>query len=79
MVKIKGMLKDRPIFTLIGLGEILSYVSPKTVEVYILQQHKFEKYWLFQLARGTKLKVTNFLKKRDFIMNGLKTHLDLLI
>ena len=54
-------------------GASLSYVLPRIVELYILQQNKFEKSWLVQLAIGTKRKVTSFVKKCDFIMNGLKT------
>ena len=58
-------------------GAILSYISPRIVELYRLQQDKFEKSLLVQLAIGTKYKVTSFVKKCYFIMNGFKTHVDL--
>ena len=66
------MLKDKPISILIDPGACLSYV-----ELYRLQQDKFENSWSAQLATSTKSKVTSFMKKCDFIMNGLKTHADL--
>ena len=77
MVKIEGMLKDKPISILIDPGASLSYVSPRIVETYKLQQDKFEKYWLVQLSTDTKRKVTSFMKNSDFMMNGLKTHVSL--
>ena len=77
MVEIEGMLKDKPISILIDLGASLSYISPRIVESYKLQQNKFEKSWLVQLATCMKRKVTNFLKKCDFDMNGFKMKDDL--
>ena len=77
IAEIKGMLKDKPISILIDLGTSLSYVLPRIVELYKLQEDKFENSWLVQLVTGIKRKVTSFVKKCDFIMNGLKTHVDL--
>ena len=71
------MLKDKPVSILIYPGASLSYVSPRIVELYKLHQDKFEMSLLVQLATGTKWKVTIFLKKCDFIINGLKRHVDL--
>ena len=54
MVEIQGMLKDNLIPILIDPGANLSYVSPSIVELCKLQQNRFEKSWLIQLATGTK-------------------------
>ena len=77
MVEIEGMLNDKPISILIYPSASLSYISPRIVQLYRLQQDKFEKSLLVQLAIGTKYKVTSFVKKCYFIMNGFKTHVDL--
>ena len=77
MVEIEGMLKYKPISILIDPSASLSYVSLRIVQLYNLQQDTFEKSWLVQLSTGTRRKVTSFVKKCDFIMNGLKTHVDL--
>ena len=77
MVEIKVMLKDKPISILIDPGASLSYVLMRIIELYKLQQDKFEKYWLVQLATGTKRKVTSFMKKYDFILSELRTHANL--
>ena len=72
MVKIEGMLKDKAISILIDPSASLSYVPSMIVELYMLQQDTFGKFWLVQLATHTKQKVTSFVKNCDFIMNGLK-------
>ena len=74
MIEIEGMLKDKPISILIDPSASLSYISPRISDLYMLQQDKFEKSWLVQLATDTKRKVTSFVKNYDFIMNGFKTH-----
>ena len=77
MVEIEGMLKDKLISILIDLGSILSYVLPRNVELCKLQQNKFENSWLVQLATGTNWKVTSFVNKCEFNINGFKMQDDL--
>ena len=77
MVGIDGMIKSQPISILIDLGASLSYVSPRIVEMYHLSQEKFEKAWLVKLAKGTKWKVTSYVKSCEITMNELNTHVDL--
>ena len=77
MVEIEGMIKDKPISILIDPGASLSYVSPRIEELCKLQQDKFEKSWLVQLAIGTKRKVTSYMKNYEIMMNELNTHDDL--
>ena len=43
MVEIEGILKDKPISILIDPGASLSFISPRIVDLYRLQQDKFEK------------------------------------
>jgi len=73
MVEIEGTLKDKPISILIDPSASLSYVTPIIVELCKLQQSKFKKSWLVQLATSTKRKVTSFIKDCEFDMNGLTT------
>ena len=77
MVNNEGMIKAEPISIIIDLGAILSYVSPRIVEFCKLSKGTIEKYWLVQLAMGTKHKVTNYLKNYEIMMNKLNTHADL--
>ena len=74
MAEIKDIIKDKPISILIDPGASLSYVSPRIEELCKLQQDKFEKSWLVQLAIGTKRKVTSYMKKYEIMMNELNTH-----
>ena len=45
MVEIEGMIENKTISILIDPAASLSYVSPRIVELYKLQQDKFEKLW----------------------------------
>ena len=77
MVEIEVMMKNQPISILIDPNASLSYGSPRIVELCKLQQDKFEKSWLVQLAIGTKWKVTSYVKNYEIRMNELNTHADL--
>ena len=46
MVKIEGMINNQPIYVLIDLGAILSYISPRIVYLCKLVFEKFDKSWL---------------------------------
>ena len=54
MVEIEGTIKYQPISILIYPSAILSFVSARIVELCKLQQDKFEKSWVVQLATCTK-------------------------
>ena len=71
------MLKDKPIFILVDPSASQSYIAPRIVELCELQQNKFENSWLVQLAIGTNRKVTSFVNKCEFNMNGFKMQDDL--
>ena len=77
LVMIKGMINNQPISILIDLGEIMSYISPKIVELCKLVPENFDKSWMVQLATGTKRKVTSFVKNCELLMNNFITHVDL--
>jgi hypothetical protein len=47
------------------------------VEILHLSRRKHEKYWLVQLATGTKRKVTGLVKSCSIDMNGLSTKVEL--
>jgi hypothetical protein len=50
IVEVEGMLNSQPIYILIDPCAIISFVSPKIVEMCKLWKEKFEKAWLVQLA-----------------------------
>ena len=54
MVGIEGMINNQSISVLIDPGAILSYVSPRIVDLCKLVLEHFDKCWLVQLATGTK-------------------------
>ena len=72
MVEVEGMLNHKPIYILIDLGVILSYVSLSSVEKSKLPVEKFAKSWLVQLATGAKRKVIDFVKDCTLMMNQFK-------
>ena len=73
MVEVQGMMQNHSFSILIDPGSSLSYVSPRIVEKCILSLKKFEKYWLVQLATGTKRKVVNYVENCDWFMSQFKT------
>ena len=52
MVEVEGKLNQTPISILIDPGDILSYISPDSVEKCNLSIENFANSWLFQLATG---------------------------
>ena len=76
MVEIEGMINNQPISIWIDLGAILSYISPRIVDLCNLVPEKFDKSWLVQLAIGTKHKVTSLVRNCKFMMNDFLTHVN---
>ena len=68
MVEVQGMIQNHSVSILIDPCASLSYISPSIVEKCILSLKKFEKYWLVQLATGTKRKVVNYVEKYNLMM-----------
>jgi hypothetical protein len=60
VVEMEGMVSNQLISILIHHFSNLSYVALQTIEKYKLQQVKYAKSWLVQLATGTKRKVREF-------------------
>ena len=50
LVMIKGMINNHPISILIDLGEIMSYISPRIIQLCKLVPEKFDKSWMVQLS-----------------------------
>ena len=67
MVEIEGMIQNKIVSILIDPGASLSYVSPNIEEKCNLHLKKFEKYWLVQLATGTKRKVVNYIENVNYL------------
>ena len=72
MVEIEGMIQKKPIFILIDPSSSLSCVSPNILENCNFHLKKFEKYWLVQLATGTKRKVVNYVEYCEKFMSQFK-------
>ena len=77
MVEIGGMIKSQPISILIDLGAIVSYISPRIMDLCKLVPKHFDKSWLVQLATTTKCKVSSLVKKCKLMMNDFITRDDL--
>ena len=77
MVKMEDMINSQPISILIDRSAIMSYISPRIVELCKLVPETFDKSWLVQLAMGTKHKVTSYFKDCEILMNDFITHVEL--
>ena len=58
VVEVAGNIVEQSISILIEHGSTDSYIDPRVVEVCSLRKVKHSKYWLVQLATGTKRKVS---------------------
>ena len=58
IVEVEGKIHDNNISILIDPGASLSYITLALVESNRIKKVKHDKYWLVQLATGTKRKVT---------------------
>ena len=76
MFEIEGMINNQPISILIDPGAILSYISPRVVDLCNLALEKFDKLWLVQLATVTKRKVTSIVRNCKIILNYFLTHVN---
>jgi hypothetical protein len=77
MIEVEGMINNRPLIILIDSGASHSYVDPRVVESLRLSRSKHEKYWLVQLAIGTKRKVTELVKSCSVDIKGMRTKAEL--
>jgi hypothetical protein len=77
MIEVEGMINNHAFTILIDSGDSHSYIDPKLVEIFLFPRIKNEKYWLVQLATGTKRKVVEMVKSCPLDMNGLSTKADL--
>ena len=62
---------------MIDPGSTHSYITPRVVETCAFYKVKHRKFWLVQLATGTKRKVSEVVEKCPLVMNGLITCVDL--
>ena len=77
MVEIEGMINNQTIFILIDPSAILSYISPRIVELWKFVPEKFDKLCLVQLATCTKWKVTSLVRNCKLMMNDFLTHVNI--
>ena len=77
MVEVQGMIQNQSTSILIYPGASVSYVSPSIMEKCNLSLKKFEKYWLVQLATGTKRKVVNYVENCNFLMSQFQIQVKL--
>ena len=77
MIEVEGNIAKKSISILIEPGSTHSYITPRIVEICVFKKVKHRKYWLVQLATGTKRKVSEVVEKCPLVMNGLVTFVDL--
>ena len=77
VVEVAGKIVEKSIFILIDPGSTHSYITPRVVEICAFKKVNDRKSWLFQLATGTKRKVSEIVEKSPLAMNGLITCVDL--
>ena len=77
VVEVAGKIAKQSISILINPGSTHSYITPRVVEIRAFKKVKHRKYWLVQLATGTKRKVSEVVEKCPLVMNGLVTCVDL--
>jgi hypothetical protein len=77
IVEVEGKIHDNHISILIDPIPSLIYVTPHLVELNKLKKVKHAKYWLVQLAIGTKRKVTDFIPECELSIDGQSTKLDM--
>ena len=77
VVEVAGKIVEQSVSILIDPGSTHSYITPRVVEICAFKKVKHRKYWLVQLATGTKRKVSEVVEKCPLVMNGLVTCVDL--
>jgi len=72
---------DQVIFIIIDPRSNYGYVSPDLVDKCGLSKELHEKYWLVNLAIGTKKSVHHWVRACAFYLNGMPatTHLNVLL
>ena len=73
MVEVAGKIFEKYVSILIDPGSTHSYITPRVVEICAFEKVKHRKYWLVQLATGTKRNVSEVVEKCPLVMNGLVT------
>ena len=77
VVEVPGKIADQSVSVLIDPGSTHSYITPRVVEICAFKKVRHKKYWLVQLATGTKRKVSEVVEKCPLVVNGLVTCVDL--
>jgi len=77
MIECEGMIAKQPVSVLFDPGASLSYVSPNMVEKCQLQNNKFPKPWLVQLATRAKRKVVAKIEQCPMVISRQPIHMNL--
>ena len=77
IVEIEGIVSNHAISILIVPRSMLSYISPRMMELCQLTSVKHKKPWMVQLATGEKRKVTNFITNCEVQLQDHKTKINL--
>ena len=72
VVEVVGDIAEQP-------GSTQIYIAPRVVEICAFKKVRHSKSWLFQLAIGTKRKVSEVVEKCPLVMNGWVTCVDTLV
>ena len=63
VVEVAGKIVEKFVSILIDPSSTHSYITPRVVENCAFKKVKHRKYWLVQLATGTKRKVSKVVEK----------------
>ena len=77
MVEVAGNIFEQSVSILIDRGSTHIYITPRVVDICVFKKVKHRKYWLIQLAIGTKRKVSEAVEKCPLVMDGMITCVDL--
>ena len=77
MVEVAGKIAMESFSILINPGSTHIYITPRVVDIRAFKKLKHRKYWLVQIATGTKRKVSEVVEKFPLVMSGLVACVDL--
>ena len=77
IVEVEGKIHSHNVSILIDPRDSLSYITPSLVELNKLKKVKNDKYWLVEIAKRSKRKVTYFIANYELSINSQSTKLNM--
>jgi hypothetical protein len=73
MIEVEGKIYNQHVVILINLGASHSYIDPKLLDRFYLENINIERSCLVQLAIGTKKMINEFVRSCPVDLNGVNT------